>query len=302
MIMSHSYNDDLRLAHLLADDADSLAMDRFLAVDLKISTKPDLTLVTEVDQAVEEAIRRTLKSARTRDMILGEEHGEEDGSVGVSERRWIIDPIDGTNNFVRGVPVWATLIALEEDGEVVASCVSAPALSRRWWAAKGGGAFTGKSLRHARRIHVSTISDISNASFSYSSPGGWDEVGKLDRFLALTRRCWRSRAYGDFWSYMLLAEGAVDIAAEPELHVWDMAALDVIVREAGGTFTSLAGKPGPWGGNALASNTRLHDSAMAFLGHFPDSESDWEGEEPRASASNVRHLGDRRTQTDGPAD
>ena len=264
--MSHSYNDDLRLAHLLADNADSLAMDRFLAVDLKISTKPDLTLVTEVDQSVEEVIRRTLKSARTRDMILGEEHGEEDGSVGVSERRWIIDPIDGTNNFVRGVPVWATLIALEENGEIVASCVSAPALSRRWWATKGGGAFTGKSLRHPRQIHVSTISDISNASFSYSSPGGWDEVGKLDRFIALTRRCWRSRAYGDFWSYMLLAEGAVDIAAEPDLEVYDMAALVPIVTEAGGRFTSLSGVPGPWGGNAVATNGVLHDEVLSRLG------------------------------------
>lgn len=300
--MSHSYNDDLRLAHVLADNADSLAMDRFLSADLKISTKPDLTLVTETDNAVEETIRRMLKSARTRDMILGEEHGEEEGSVGLSNRRWIIDPIDGTNNFVRGVPVWATLIALEEDGEVVASCISAPALARRWWASKGGGAFTGKSLMHARQIHVSTISDIANASISYSSLAGWDQVGKLDRFIALCRRCWRSRAYGDFWSYMLLAEGAIDIAAEPELNVWDMAAVDVIIREAGGIFTSLAGKPGPWGGNALATNARLHDSAMAFLGHFPDSAEDWAEAEADEPESNVRSLDGRRASAELPTD
>ncbi len=295
--MSHSYNDDLRLAHVLADNADSLAMDKFGSLDLKVSTKPDLTLVSEADHAVEEVIRRTLKSARTRDMILGEEHGEEDGSVGASSRRWIIDPIDGTNNFVRGVPVWATLIALEDEGEIVAACVSAPALGRRWWAAKGGGAFTGKTLMHARPISVSTVSDISHASLSYSSLIGWEEVGKLDRFIALTRRCWRSRAYGDFWSYMLLAEGAVDIAAEPSLNVWDMAAVDIIVREAGGSVTSLAGKSGPWGGNALATNTRLHDSAMAFLGHFPESDSGEEG-----PASNVHQLQNRRDQREEPSD
>lgn len=293
--MAHSHSDDLRLAHVLADNADSLSMERFMAVDLKVSTKPDMTYVTESDQAVEETIRRTLKSARTRDMILGEEQGEEDGSSGSQERRWIIDPIDGTSNFVRGVPVWATLIALEEAGEIVASCVSAPALGRRWWASKGGGAFTGKSLLNSRQIHVSDVAELDNASFSISSLHGWEEIGKLEAFVALTRRCWRTRGYGDFWSYMLLAEGALDIAAEPELKVWDMAALDVIVREAGGTFTSLAGRRGPWGGNAIATNTRLHDAAMAYLGHFPDTaenlsedpDDNW-GDEPEELPSNVR--------------
>ncbi len=268
--MAHSYHDDLRLAHVLADTADNLSMDRFGAVDLEVSTKPDMTYVTESDQAVEEAIRRTLRSARTRDSVLGEEQGEQ---VGASEgRRWIVDPIDGTSNFVRGVPVWATLIALEEDGEIVAGCVSAPALGRRWWASKGSGAFTGKSLMSSRQIRVSQVDDLDHASFSYSSLGGWEEIGRLEPFLALTRRCWRTRAYGDFWSYMMLAEGTVDVAAEPELKVWDMAALDVIVREAGGTFASLSGEPGPWGDNALATNTRLHDAAMAYLGYFPDAE------------------------------
>jgi histidinol-phosphatase len=267
--MAHSYNDDLRLAHVLADNADNLSMERFLANDLRVETKPDMTYVTESDQAVEAAIRRTLKSARGRDVVLGEEQGEE-GLDAPGGRRWIVDPIDGTASFVRGVPVWATLIALEEDGAIVAGVVSAPALGRRWWASKGTGAFTGKSLMSSREIRVSQVSDLESASLSYASLGGWDAIGRGEAFAALMRRCWRTRAYGDFWSYMLLAEGAVDIAAEPELNLWDMAALDIIVREAGGTFTSLAGAPGPWGDNALASNTRLHDAAMAYVGHFPD--------------------------------
>ncbi|MEP6816641.1 MAG: inositol monophosphatase family protein, partial [Marmoricola sp.] len=185
-----------------------------------------------------------------------------------------IDPIDGTKNFVRGVPVWATLISLMVDGEVVIGVVSAPQLNRRWWAAQGDGAWTGKSLLRAVPCQVSDVTRLEDASLSYSSMGGWDERGRLDDFLSLSRRCWRTRAYGDFWSYMLLAEGAVDLAAEPELELHDMAALDVIVREAGGLFTSLEGVPGPNGGNALASNGRLHDQALAFLGSLPDDDDD----------------------------
>lgn len=268
--MAHSYQDDLRLAHVLADNADNLSMERFGASDLHVDTKPDMTYVTEADREVEAAIRRTLAGARTRDEILGEENG---GAGRSSGRRWIIDPIDGTSNFVRGVPVWATLIALEAEGQIVASCVSAPALGRRWWACLGGGAFTGKSLMNARECHVSAIASVDSASLSFASLSGWERIGKLEAFLALTRRCWRTRAFGDFWSYMLLAEGAVDIAAEPELNVWDMAACDLIVREAGGTFTSLAGEPGPWGPNAVATNARLHDPVMAYVGHFPDEDS-----------------------------
>ena len=277
--MAHSHHDDLRLCHVLADNADAISMEKFRAVDLEVSTKPDMTWVTEADQAVEQAIRRTLRSARTRDIVLGEENGEQFGTIEDATRRWIIDPIDGTSNYVRGVPVWATLIAIAIEDEVVASCVSAPALGRRWWASKGGGAYTGKSLMSATRLHVSKVDRIDDASLSYASLGGWEEIGKLESFLALTRRCWRTRGYGDFWSYMLLAEGAVDIAAEPELALWDMAALDPIVREAGGTFTALNGQPGPWHGNALATNTLLHEAAMAYLGYFPDTEpSDPEGD------------------------
>jgi len=269
--MALEYTDDLRLAHVLADSADNQTMDRFGAVDLQVSTKPDMSYVTESDQAAEDAIRRTLRSSRPRDAVLGEESGEVPGTSDTRKRRWIVDPIDGTANFVRGVPVWATLIALEDDGEIVAGCVSAPALGRRWWAAKGAGAYTGKSLLNSRQIRVSQVSRLDDASLSYASLGGWEEIGKAQAFSALLRRCWRTRAFGDFWSYMLLAEGAVDIAAEPELKLWDMAALDIIVRESGGRFTSLAGEPGPWGDNALATNGPLHDDAMAYVGHFPDT-------------------------------
>ncbi|HET8604559.1 MAG TPA: histidinol-phosphatase [Marmoricola sp.] len=267
--MPSDFTDDLRLAHVLADDADSVAMSRFKALDLHVMTKPDLTPVTDADRAVEESIRRTLSRARPRDAVLGEEQG----STGHSQRRWVVDPIDGTKSFVRGVPVWATLIGLMVDDEVVVGVVSAPQLNRRWWAMRDGGAWTGKSLLRAAPCQVSDVSRLEDASFSYSSLGGWEERGRLEDFLALSRRCWRTRAYGDFWSYMLLAEGAVDIAAEPELHLYDMAALDVIVREAGGLFTSLEGEPGPLGDNALASNGKLHDQALAFLGALPDDDA-----------------------------
>ncbi|WP_166132919.1 histidinol-phosphatase [Nocardioides ochotonae] len=268
--MATDFTDDLRLAHVLADDADSLTTARFKALDLHVMSKPDLTPVTDADQAVEEGIRRTLSRVRSRDAITGEEQG----SSGTSARRWIIDPIDGTKNFVRGVPVWATLISLVVDDEVVVGVVSAPQLQRRWWASKGGGAWTGRSLLRATQCHVSDVRRLEDASLSYSSLSGWEERGRLDDFLSLMRRCWRTRAYGDFWSYMLLAEGAVDIAAEPELEVYDMAALDVIVREAGGRFTSLDGNEGPWGGNAVATNAHLHDAALGFLASMPHDESD----------------------------
>jgi histidinol-phosphatase len=286
--MALDYTDDLRLAHVLADDADALTGARFRALDLHVMTKPDLTPVSDADQSVEEGIRRTLSRARPRDAVLG----EEGGSTGHSQRRWVVDPIDGTKNFVRGVPVWATLISLMVDDEVVVGVVSAPQLNRRWWAMKDGGAWTGKSLLRATACQVSDVSRIEDASFSYSSLGGWEERGRLDDFLSLSRRCWRTRAYGDFWSYMLVAEGAVDLAAEPELELYDMAALDVIVREAGGIFTSLEGEPGPTGGNALASNGKLHDQALAFLGQLDDDN------DPGTTTGSVLDLASRRRQTE----
>ncbi|HQR26297.1 MAG TPA: inositol monophosphatase family protein [Nocardioides sp.] len=288
------YTDDLRLAHVLADDADSLTQARFRALDLHVMSKPDLTPVTEADLAVEDAIRRTLSRVRSRDAVIGEEQG----TTGHSQRQWIVDPIDGTKNFVRGVPVWATLIALAVDGEVVLGVVSAPQLQRRWWASTGHGAWTGRSLLKATACQVSDVRRLEDASLSYASLHGWDERGRLEDFVALSRRCWRTRAYGDFWSYMLLAEGAVDLAAEPELHVYDMAALDVIVREAGGRFSSLAGTDGPWGGNALASNGHLHEAALSFLGSLPEDESDPD-DQPRRPAS-VHDLRSRPRLVEDP--
>jgi histidinol-phosphatase len=268
--MPTTFTDDLRLAHVLADDADSLSTNRFRAMDLHVVNKPDLSPVTDADIAVEDGIRRTLSRARPRDAVLGEEQG----LTGHSQRRWVVDPIDGTKNYVRGVPVWATLIALMVDDEVVVGVVSAPMLQRRWWASKDGGAWTGRSLLKATECHVSDVSRLEDASLSYSSIGEWEDRDQLEDFLALSRRCWRTRAYGDFWSYMLIAEGAVDLAAEPELGLHDMAALDVIVREAGGMFTGLDGTDGPLGVGALASNGRLHDAALAYLGSMPDDGSD----------------------------
>ena len=295
--MPTNFTDDLRLAHVLADDADSLTMSRFKAIDLHVVNKPDLTPVSDADKSVEEGIRRTLSRARPRDAVLGEEMGV----TGHSQRRWVVDPIDGTKNFVRGVPVWATLIALVVDEEVVVGCVSAPQLNRRWWASKDHGAWTGRSLLKATECRVSDVNRLEDASLSYSSLTGWDERDRLDDFLALSRRCWRTRAYGDFWSYMLVAEGAVDLAAEPELQVYDMAALDVIVREAGGMFTSLDGTPGPLGGNALASNGRLHDQALVFLGSLPDDEDDPDVA-PRLGGSLHDLSARRRSQTaDAPS-
>ena len=261
MTSGRGFSEDMRLAHVLADQADSISMERFKAQDLKVETKPDLTPVTDADRAVEEQLRITLSRARTRDAVQGEEMG----TTGHGSRRWVLDPIDGTKNFVRGVPVWATLIGLMDGDEVVVGVVSAPALSRRWWAARGGGAWTGRSLTKASRCRVSAVTKLADASFSYSSLAGWDEQGRLDGFLGLARSVWRTRAYGDFWSHVLVAEGAVDISAEPQVSLWDLAALQVIIEEAGGTFTNLAGQPTPDGGSAVSTNGLLHAEVLDLL-------------------------------------
>ncbi|MGC9668878.1 histidinol-phosphatase [Planosporangium sp. 12N6] len=263
------YTDDLALAHLLADTADAISVARFRALDLHVSAKPDLTPVSDADTAVEQALRATLGRARPRDGVLGEEYGTTP-AAGPSRRRWVIDPIDGTKNYVRGVPVWATLIALMEDDEPVVGLVSAPALGRRWWAATGLGAYAGRHSSAATRIQVSGVSRLADASFCYSSLTGWEEVGRLDAMLDIMRTTWRSRAYGDFYGYMLLAEGAVDVMVEPELSLWDLAALVPIVTEAGGRFTDRAGHPGPNGGSAIATNGKLHDEICTRLGEDGD--------------------------------
>jgi len=260
-----SYDDDLRLAHVIADQVDGLTMSRFRALDLDVRAKPDLTPVSDADVRAEELVRTQLKRTRPRDAVVGEELPP----TGHGPRQWVVDPIDGTKNFVRGVPVWATLIALIDAGTPVLGVVSAPALQRRWWAATGSGAWSGRSLSTATRLSVSKVSDLSDASLSYSSLSGWGEHradhGGLEGFLGLAQRCWRTRAYGDFWSYVLVAEGGIDIACEPELSLHDMAALVPVVTEAGGRFTSLEGVDGPFGGNALATNGHLHAAALSLL-------------------------------------
>ncbi len=254
--------DDLVLALTLADRADTLTSARFGALDLHVDTKPDLTPVTDADRAVEAELREMLAGERPDDSIVGEEFG---GDITFTGRQWIIDPIDGTKNFVRGVPVWATLIALLQDGVPTVGVVSAPALQRRWWAAQGRGAFAGVNGGPARRLSVSLVAQLNSASLSFSSLSGWAQLGVRDRFIAMTDAVWRVRAFGDFLSYCLLAEGAVDIAAEPEVSVWDLAALDILVREAGGTFTALDGTAGPHRGSAVATNGLLHKQVLDSL-------------------------------------
>lgn len=254
--------DDLNLALAMAQQADSLTMPRFGALDLRVTTKDDLTPVTDADHDAEVALRKTLAAHRPDDTVLGEELG---GTPIFAGRQWVIDPIDGTKNFVRRVPVWATLIALLEDGVPVVGVVSAPALQRRWWAAAGQGAFAATGDEPPRRLSVSTVADLAEASLSFSSLAGWAARGMRERFIDLTDEVWRVRGYGDFFSYCLVAEGAVDIAMEPKVSLWDLAPLDILVREAGGTFTSIDGTAGPHGGSAVASNGPLHGAVLSSL-------------------------------------
>jgi histidinol-phosphatase len=256
-----SYDDDLRFAHVLADAADDITTRRFRALDLRVETKPDLTPVSDADRATEDSLRNVLRRARPRDAVLGEESGR----TGSGPRCWVIDPIDATKNYVRGVPVWGTLIGLLDGDKVVVGVASAPALSRRWWAAEGGGSWSGRSLTKATRCQVSGVSKLSDASFSYSGIGGWAEKGMLGGFIGLTESVWRTRAFGDFWSHMLVAEGAVDVSAEPEVSLWDLAALQIIVEEAGGRFTDLSGVATPEGGSVVCTNGHLHEEVLALL-------------------------------------
>lgn len=258
----NSEADDLTLALRLADEADALTTARFGAVDLVVETKPDLTPATDADLDVESTIRRRLGEHRPDDAVLGEEFG---GTAEFTGRQWVVDPIDGTKNFVRGVPVWATLLALLDDGIPVLGVVSAPALQRRWWASAGRGAYARAGAQPERRLSVSKVDNLGSASLSFSSLSGWAVLGLRENFIGLTDEVWRVRGYGDFLSYCLLAEGSVDIAAEPEVSLWDLAALDILVREAGGTFTNLAGQPGPHGGSAVATNGLLQKAVLSRL-------------------------------------
>lgn len=260
-LSSNAHYDDLVLALHMADEADAVTSARFGALDLHVEDKPDHTPVTDADRETERTLRRIIEAHRPGDVVYGEELGKAE-STG---RRWILDPIDGTKNFVRGVPVWATLIGLEVEHELVLGVVSAPFLHNRWFAVQGGGAFMGMNTDHASSIHVSHVSQMKHASMSLSSLSGWKERGDRDKLIALTDELWRLRGFGDFWQYMLVAQGAIDIAAEPELDLYDMAALVPIVTEAGGTFTDLQGNQGPWGGCGLATNGLLHEQILNYL-------------------------------------
>ncbi len=256
---------DLALALRLADAADAISLPRFGAADLKVDAKPDMTPVSDADLAVETAMRQILTAERPDDAVLGEEFGSRLPSAD-GTRRWVIDPIDGTKNFVRGVPVWATLIALFNGPDVVVGVVSAPALARRWWAGQGGGAFTRFAGSAPRRCAVSGVRDLAAASLTYSDLQEWEEQARGRQFGDLLRSCWRTRGYGDFLPYMLVAEGAADIAAEPQLSLWDLAALVPVVREAGGRFTDIDGAAvGSDTSSALATNALLHDTVTSLL-------------------------------------
>jgi len=259
--MPLALEDDLALALRLADAADAESLPRFDAAGLDIRLKADRTHVTEADLATERAIRALIGAERPGDAIFGEEFGASDAAA----RRWIIDPIDGTANYMRGVPAWGTMIALEIDGVVRAGVVSMPAFGRRWWAADGLGAWTSASGEEPARIGVSDVSDLDSASISFQSIGQWRDAGQLDALLALQSLVWRDRAYGDVWSYMLLAEGRLEFVGEFDVKEYDVAAAAAIVREAGGSFTSLEGADSLTTGSAIASNGILHEEFLRVL-------------------------------------
>lgn len=243
-------NADVAFAFTLADAADSVTAARFRASDLRVETKPDLTPVSEADRAAEEVIRSLVASSGRGEGVLGEEFGDDGGDA-----KWIVDPIDGTTNYVRGVPVWATLLALERDGVVCASLVSAPALGRRWWAARGEGSFAdGSSCR------VSAVASVQDATVSATSarrmPAGWSEI---------VRQSWANRGFGDFWQHCLVAEGAVDVACDRVMNVWDYAPVQLIVEEAGGRCTTFEGGVPHAGGSFVATNRVLHEDVVALL-------------------------------------
>lgn len=253
---------NLDFALLLADAADEISLSRFRALDLNIETKPDRTPVTDADRAVEAKLRDLIAQHRPDERVIGEEFA----NSGDSDRVWIIDPIDGTANYLRGVPIWASLIALRVRGEIVTSVVSAPALGRRWWASKGEGAFTKDVDGSIRQIQVSRIAELENSSISFNSIRQWDNAGLLNPLIELSRKVWRDRAYGDFLSYMYLAEGLLEMVSEHGLQLYDIAALVPIVEEAGGRLTALSGELTDTSSSVLATNGLLHESIQRELG------------------------------------
>jgi histidinol-phosphatase len=254
---------DLEFALRLADTADAISLARFRAADLRVTRKPDRTPVTDADTAVEDSLRLAITTERPGDAVLGEERG---GGVADAERGWVLDPIDGTKNFSRGVPVWATLIALTVGGEPVVGVASAPALGRRWWAARGEGAWTSEPAAAARRITVSGVGELADAYLSTTDVKTFAEIGRRDDYLRLMESCWETRAFGDFWQYCLVAEGVLDLAVDAAANPWDLAALVPILTEAGGTLTDLTGAATFAGGDGLASNGAVHKAALAIVG------------------------------------
>ncbi len=253
------FSADLALALRLADAADAESLPRFDASDLKISTKADSTHVTDADLATERAIRTMLAAERPADGILGEEFGSE----GDARRQWIIDPIDGTAHFLRGVPLWGTMISLAVDGVPRVGAVSMPALGRRWWAATGTGAWTATDAG-PRRIGTSSVASLDDAAVSFQSITQWVDAGRLSALLRLADRVWRDRGYGDVYSYMMLAEGRLEMVAEFDVKEYDIAAAVTIVREAGGAFTSFDGTESISDRSALATNGILHEAFLAL--------------------------------------
>ncbi|MDR6198100.1 histidinol-phosphatase [Microbacterium sp. SORGH_AS428] len=266
--LAGSFSDDLALALRMADAADAVAMSRFDAADLSIEVKPDASYVTEADIATEKAIRAILSAERPDDAVLGEEFG----SAGDSARQWIIDPIDGTHNYLKGIPIWATLIALAVDGVPRVGVVSQPSIGRRWWAAQGEGAWTNGGAQ-PRRLAVSTVDSLDRSSVSFQSIAQWDDAGHLDGLIRLSRTVWRDRGYGDAWPYMLLAEGRLEMVAEFDVKEYDIAALGPIITEAGGRMTAFDGTDSLSTRSVLATNGALHQSFLDFFARATDSEA-----------------------------
>lgn len=257
-------NADLDLALRLADTADAISLPRFRAADLRVTRKPDRTPVTDADIATEEALRALIAEQRPGDDVLGEEGG---GEIATSGRSWVLDPIDGTKNFSRGMPVWGSLIALTDGGEAVVGVASAPALGRRWWGARGLGAWTTDAPGAApRAITVSGVGEIGDAYLSTTDVRTFAEQGRLDRYLALVDAVWETRAFGDFWQHCLVAEGVLDVAVDAAANPWDLAALVPILIEAGGSLTDLTGVTSWSGGDGISSNGTLHGPALGFVG------------------------------------
>jgi histidinol-phosphatase len=253
------YTSELSFALELADLADDISLSYFRQASLRVERKPDDSPVTEADTRIEQRIRERIGATWPTDAVVGEEFGTTGGGA---RRRWILDPIDGTRKFVRGMPGFATLLALEDAGDMVVGVVSAPALGRRWWAARGEGAFA-----DGQPIRVSRVADLSNAHLAHGAVEGFVSTGRLPGLAALAVRSWATSGYGDFWIHVLVAEGAAEAAYEAQVSLWDVAALKVIVEEAGGRFSDLSGASTAVGGNVLTSNGLLHDAVLRVIGH-----------------------------------